>query len=203
MMSINETFRDVLLNIFDHFERNTNFLNTRLPITQLDYCVMLVDVVEELCDIYPNSNSTTNMLTQLQDQGPVLTEEDIKILTGRFTQPWSNRGFWVQVQADILKYRFQGSEFDRAVEYRRAVTVRPCVDWGQALKHLKSGMPVTNLGWNGSGLTVHLQLPDAHSKMTLPYFYLQYPADHKSMPNARVPWVPSVTDNLSESWVLI
>lgn len=74
-------------------------------------------------------------------------------------------------------------------------------DWGNALKHLKSGKPVTNANWNGSGLTVHLQIPDEHSKMTLPYFYLEYPADHKTTPNARVPWVPSVTDNLSESWI--
>jgi hypothetical protein len=70
-----------------------------------------------------------------------------------------------------------------------------------ALVALKAGQRVQRTGWNGKGLWLKLQRPDAHSKMTLPYIYLEYPEGSPAYPNgARVPWLASQTDLLSEDW---
>ena len=49
-------------------------------------------------------------------------------------------------------------------------------------------------------LSSDLQRPDVHSKMTLPYLYLNYPVDAQNTPGARVPWLASQTDILAEDW---
>jgi len=74
------------------------------------------------------------------------------------------------------------------------------MDFGNALQVLKSGGKVQRDGWNGKGLWLELQTPDAHSKMTLPYLYLNYPDDAQNTPGARVPWMASQTDVLAEDW---
>jgi len=77
------------------------------------------------------------------------------------------------------------------------------MDFGQALYALKAGAKVARDGWNGKGMWVEMQRPDVNSKMTLPYFYLNYPADSTFTPGARVPWVPSQTDMLAEDWGVV
>lgn len=74
--------------------------------------------------------------------------------------------------------------------------------FGPALEALKKGQKVTRAGWNGKGLWVEMQVPDAHSKMTLPYLYLNYPTGAQNTPGARVPWVASQTDVLADDWQL-
>lgn len=75
--------------------------------------------------------------------------------------------------------------------------------FGLALECLKKGMHVCRAGWNGKGMWLELQRPDEHSKMTLPYVYLNYPADAQNTPGARVPWLASQTDMLSEDWKVV
>jgi len=75
--------------------------------------------------------------------------------------------------------------------------------FSKALEHLKAGEKVGRLGWNGKGLWLELQRPDAHSKMTLPYIFISYPADAANTPGARVPWLASQTDLLAEDWVIV
>jgi hypothetical protein len=77
------------------------------------------------------------------------------------------------------------------------------MDFGSALTALKSGAQVYRIGWNGKGLRLELQVPDANSKMTLPYIFISYPADAKTTPGARVPWLASQTDLLAEDWELV
>lgn len=77
------------------------------------------------------------------------------------------------------------------------------MDFGSALNELKAGNKVQRTGWNGKGLWLELQRPDAHSKMTLPYLYLSYPDDAQSTPGARVPWLASQTDMLAEDWHVV
>jgi hypothetical protein len=72
--------------------------------------------------------------------------------------------------------------------------------FGQALDHLEAGGKVSRAGWNGKGLWLELQVPDAHSKMTLPYIFMSYPADAVNTPGARVPWLASQTDMLAKDW---
>jgi hypothetical protein len=74
------------------------------------------------------------------------------------------------------------------------------MNFGQALEALESGKKVAREGWNGKGLWLELQRPDEHSKMTLPYIFINYPADAKITPGARVPWLASQTDMLAEDW---
>ena len=74
------------------------------------------------------------------------------------------------------------------------------MDFGNALQVLKAGGKVQRDGWNGKGLWLELQTTDAHSKMTLPYLYLNYPDDAQNTPGARVPWLASQTDVLAEDW---
>ena len=77
------------------------------------------------------------------------------------------------------------------------------MDFSNALIGLKCGRKVAREGWNGKGLWLELQVPDAHSKMTLPYIFISYPADAKNTPGARVPWLASQTDMLAEDWKLV
>ena len=77
------------------------------------------------------------------------------------------------------------------------------MNFGSALAALKSGMKVSRTGWNGAGLWLELQTPDEHSKMTLPYIYINYPDNAKNTPGAKVPWLASQTDILAEDWELV
>jgi hypothetical protein len=79
-------------------------------------------------------------------------------------------------------------------------------DFGWALRGLKQGRKLRRSGWNGKGLSVELQVPDANSKMTLPYIFMNYPATPASDTappnhiNAKVPWLASQTDMLAADW---
>lgn len=73
-----------------------------------------------------------------------------------------------------------------------------------ALDALKEGKRVARQGWNGKDMWIVLQRPDEHSKMTLPYLYIEYPQGHPAYPDGcRVPWLASQTDLLAEDWVLV
>ena len=82
---------------------------------------------------------------------------------------------------------------------------RPCdaMTFGLAVEALKKGLKVARQGWNGKGLWLELQRPDAHSKMTLPYIFMSYPDDAANTPGARVPWLSSQTDMLAEDWYIV
>ena len=75
--------------------------------------------------------------------------------------------------------------------------------FGDAIHFLKAGKRVARHGWNGKGMWLEMQRPDEHSKMTLPYLYLSYPNDSVNTPGARVPWLASQTDILTEDWVVL
>lgn len=71
------------------------------------------------------------------------------------------------------------------------------LSFGEALAALKVGAKVARKGWNGKDLFVKAQFPDAHSKMSLPYLYIEYPNGD------RCPWLASQTDLMSEDWALV
>ena len=77
------------------------------------------------------------------------------------------------------------------------------VSFSVALEEVKKGKAIQRKGWNGSGLVVKAQFPDENSKMTLPYLYIEYPADAKTTPGARCPWLASQTDILAEDWSVL
>ena len=71
------------------------------------------------------------------------------------------------------------------------------MDFGKALEALKNGKKVAREGWNGKGMWINLQVPDAHSKMTLPYIYMKTACENQ------VPWLASQTDILATDWVVV
>jgi len=80
------------------------------------------------------------------------------------------------------------------------------MNFGQALELLKQGKRVTRNGWNGQGIFIELQTPDASSKMTQPYIYIDNTGLHTDNPHAlkgRVPWFASQTDLLSDDWAVV
>jgi len=68
-------------------------------------------------------------------------------------------------------------------------------DIGWALRVLREGGSVCREGWNGKGMYLRLQVPDANSKMTLPYVYM------KTVTGDLVPWLCSQTDLLAKDWM--
>lgn len=68
------------------------------------------------------------------------------------------------------------------------------MNFGDAISALKEGSRVCRSGWNGKGMWLELQRPDAHSKMTLPYIFMV------TVTGDRVPWLASQTDMLSDDW---
>lgn len=69
-------------------------------------------------------------------------------------------------------------------------------DFGLALAALRAGKAVARAGWNGKGMWLRLQVPDEHSKMTLPYIFM------RTADNQRVPWLASQTDMLAMDWMV-
>ncbi len=67
-------------------------------------------------------------------------------------------------------------------------------NFGEALRVLKYGRSVGRQGWNGRGMSLKLQIPDANSKMSLPYIYMV------TVQGDLVPWLASQTDLLSDDW---
>lgn len=77
-------------------------------------------------------------------------------------------------------------------------------DFSWALSWVKVGKKIARAGWNGKGMWLCIQVPDNHSKMTLPYIYMEYPAGHAAYPDGcRVPWMASQTDLLAEDWAMV
>jgi len=78
------------------------------------------------------------------------------------------------------------------------------MDFGEVLKALREGKSVRREGWNGKNMWLALQVPDEHSKMTLPYIYIEYPVGHPAYPKgSKVPWLASQTDLLSSDWEVV
>ena len=67
-------------------------------------------------------------------------------------------------------------------------------DIGDAIQEMREGGKVARKGWNGKGMWLALQTPDANSKMTLPYIYMS------TVTGDLVPWLASQTDLLADDW---
>jgi hypothetical protein len=71
------------------------------------------------------------------------------------------------------------------------------MDIGRAVWWLRQGFRVARAGWNGKGMWLELQVPDEHSKMTLPYAYM------RTAQGDLVPWLCSQTDLLANDWMVV
>jgi hypothetical protein len=66
----------------------------------------------------------------------------------------------------------------------------------QALPYLRGGYQLFREGWNGKGMSIEAQFPDANSKMSLPYVFMHTADGHL------VPWLCSQTDLLANDWFI-
>jgi hypothetical protein len=71
-------------------------------------------------------------------------------------------------------------------------------DFQEAMKNPNWGFRRwSRRGWNGPGQFIELQVPDEHSKMTMPYLFIT------PVQGGRVPWLASQTDMLANDWYLV
>ena len=80
------------------------------------------------------------------------------------------------------------------------------MNFGLAIEAAKKGKKITRRGWNGKGIFIELQTPDAYSKMTSPYIYIDttgLQTQNTEAPKSRVPWLASQTDMLAEDWEIV
>ena len=80
------------------------------------------------------------------------------------------------------------------------------MNFGETLEYLKLGGRCYRSGWNGQGIFIELQFPDASSKMTVPYIFIDstgLKTSNQDAPKVRVPWVPSQTDLLATDWKML
>ena len=78
--------------------------------------------------------------------------------------------------------------------------------FGEAIEEMKNGKKVARKGWNGKGMFIELQTPDAGSKMTSPYIFIDttgLQSNNGLAPKSTVPWLASQTDMLSEDWAIL
>lgn len=79
-------------------------------------------------------------------------------------------------------------------------------NFGTVIEALKAGKKAARSGWNGKGIHIELQVPDAHSKMTSPYIFIDttgLQTENPDAPKSRVPWLASQTDMLAEDWQVV
>lgn len=69
--------------------------------------------------------------------------------------------------------------------------------FSEALDAMHRGKRVQRNGWNGKGMWIAIQHPDAGSKMSRPYIYM------KTADESLVPWVASQTDLLADDWRVV
>lgn len=71
------------------------------------------------------------------------------------------------------------------------------LSYGSVIVGLKLGNKYARKGWNGKDMYIRLQVPDVHSKMSLPYIYM------RTAQGDLVPWLCSQTDGLATDWELV
>ena len=85
-------------------------------------------------------------------------------------------------------------------------TIGTELTFGEAHELAKLGHRIARYGWNGRGIFVAHQVPDAHSKMTSPYLYIDttgLQTDNPLAPKCCTPWLPSQTDLESCDWTVL
>lgn len=102
-------------------------------------------------------------------------------------------GYKVQYPPDGYESWSPQDQFDAAYEDINEL------NFGHAVYALLIGRAagIVRASWSGVGLTAKLQVPDANSKMTEPYLYLEHAQ------GARFPWTPSTVDIFANDWQLV
>lgn len=76
------------------------------------------------------------------------------------------------------------------------ITLPADTSFGAAIRWLKEGHKVSRAGWNGKGMWLALQVPNAKSLMGHPYPYM-------AVDGSFFPWTPNVLDALADDWGIV
>jgi len=80
------------------------------------------------------------------------------------------------------------------------------MSFGLAIEAAKKGLKIARKGWNGKGIFCAIQTPDANSKMTGAYIYIDTTGLQTENPHAPkniVPWLASQTDILADDYFIV
>lgn len=73
------------------------------------------------------------------------------------------------------------------------------MNFGNAFEAVKKGKAMRLPHWK-EDIVVRSQYPDAHSKMTAPYLYVESIRDGKVR---RIPWKETMIELFSEDWIVV
>lgn len=138
-------------------------------------------------------DETTALYEKIRTVLPGLPAHDVTsrleiVLDARVRQP--------SIKAELRADPPQGDYTTKVERYDVELSPRSQRGMGWALGALRAGKKVARKGWNGKDQHLELQVPDEHSKMTLPYIFIV------TVQGDRVPWLASQTDLLATDWVL-
>lgn len=108
--------------------------------------------------------------------------------------------------AYVVVYKDGYSSWSPEAVFEEAYRPTDGMNFGLAIEAMKKGCKVARKGWNGKGIYLELQVPDEHSKMTLPYIYIVTNGlitDNRHAPKGCVPWLASQTDMLADDWYVV
>lgn len=90
--------------------------------------------------------------------------------------------------------------------FEEAYRLTAGMNFGLAIEAMRKGLKVARAGWNGKGIHIEIQVPDANSKMSSPYIFIDttgLQTDNAAAPKSLVPWLASQTDMLADDWQII
>lgn len=80
------------------------------------------------------------------------------------------------------------------------------MDFGNAIRELKSGKSLYRKGWNGRGICIRLMKASDSLDMTQDYIYIDttnLKTENRDAPKSKVPWLASQTDMLANDWEVV
>jgi len=106
----------------------------------------------------------------------------------------------------MVQYEDGYTSWSPAAAFEAAYRKTNNMNFGLAIEAMRKGHAVARKGWNGRGIFCKLQVPDANSKMTSPYIYIDttgLQTDNQDAPKSLVPWLASQTDMLADDWQIV
>ena len=80
------------------------------------------------------------------------------------------------------------------------------MDFGGAIRELKSGKSLYRKGWNGKGICIRMMKASDSKDMTQDYIYIDttnLKTENRDAPKSKVPWLASQTDMLANDWEVV
>lgn len=168
-----------------------------------------IKVTREQIDLLMNSANVkvgtefgkcTTVVMQLQN-GFILTESSACVDPENYDQELGRKLCYEHIENRL--WELEGYALQKRIHEDLLPPER--VTFGWALEAMRHGHKVRRRGWNGKGIHIELQRPDANSKMTSPYIFIDttgLQTENEDAPKSRVPWLASQTDMLAEDWEL-